>query len=890
MNYSVHSLVGACRRSCAKLSAAVEIVRPTASFVLTFPMWASHRAAKHLQAIFDFTMRALDSALCGLAVFRVPLLISIFSYVILSQPAQIRELHLDFAESTADWVRAAMILALLIVLIFTIMASIEVSIRAFPRPQSSKEFSFFYRAMQLACGLAITVGFQHGGYYALAGHSVSYATFSDVYRYVIQTFGYMSELASFPETIIIEPFVSISLSAYALSACVTLLSLGCIITAMFGKISFRINSVIRRICEEGAFIQSRLYALYFAVTIALLVVFSFILFTDASPLLSLPQSLGSIAITLIFLCALTSHATAVDDLGRRLGYPLLGLLFCMAVAFSYFNLNDNHAFRTTLLFPLRWEKGTLSPDFDYTMRQMEERGAVLYAGEWTTQTDVHPLPYIESAFLDWIKSRPESARERFKGKPYPIFIVAAEGGGIYAAAQAAAFLARLYDRCPALAHHVFAISGVSGGSVGASVLAAAVGTFHSSTFAYVDRCENSVEHQPGPIEKAALAIIKEDHLAPVVAAGLFPDFFQRFIPYPIPQFDRARALEKSLERSWDQAVSKTHNPLKASFREHWKPSGNAPMLFLNATSLETGEQIVISPVASPQQVGLSRKSSFRSIFQEFAGLPARYDLPLSTAVGLSARFPGISPAGHSEIREGPPEEPNLLVNNTGHFVDGGYVDNSGAETALHIANAISVLTKIEQAGGDNQQPNSSGMDVDIRLIIIGGGADETTWAPVDLTFKELGAPLTAMLKVRSMRANLTIRRATELYPTIQVSLPFEFFQPPLGWKIRTRTVDVIGAMIGVPELCIDLAEVPNEQTLWARLHPPTFEVFVHPSVRQFLAWNWALRQNHCSACRILHLVRGGEMNETDPEPSCTHIPSTSAPKSHGPDQTHVGPP
>src|SRR5262249_31490051 len=73
------------------------------------------------------------------------------------------------------------------------------------------------------------------------------------------------------------------------------------------------------------------------------------------------------------------------------------------------------------------------------------------------------------AFKMWFESRQD--KSRFEHSGFPIYIVAAEGGGILAAAHAASFLAQIQDICPGFSHHLFSISGVSGGSVGAAVFA-----------------------------------------------------------------------------------------------------------------------------------------------------------------------------------------------------------------------------------------------------------------------------------------------------------------------------------------------------------------------------------------------------------------------------------
>ncbi|WP_340671948.1 hypothetical protein [Bradyrhizobium ottawaense] len=79
---------------------------------------------------------------------------------------------------------------------------------------------------------------------------------------------------------------------------------------------------------------------------------------------------------------------------------------------------------------------------------------------------------VES-FRDWLRQKPRLAEAERLGE-YPVFIVAAQGGGIYAANNAARFLARMQDLCPAFRQHLFAISGVSGGSVGSAIFAAAL--------------------------------------------------------------------------------------------------------------------------------------------------------------------------------------------------------------------------------------------------------------------------------------------------------------------------------------------------------------------------------------------------------------------------------
>src|SRR5262249_39849276 len=152
---------------------------------------------------------------------------------------------------------------------------------------------------------------------------------------------------------------------------------------------------------------------------------------------------------------------------------------------------------------------------------------------------------------------------------YPVFIVAAQGGGIYAANNAARFLARMQDLCPGFRRHLFAISAVSGGSVGSAIFAAALhaedGSVDSSApdgktcpkiadfLAGVGRAQDI--DAPGPAEQRVASVLATDFLSPLVARFLFTDFTQLFSPVAIPIFDRARFLEYTLENAGDRLLA-----------------------------------------------------------------------------------------------------------------------------------------------------------------------------------------------------------------------------------------------------------------------------------------------------------------------------------------------
>jgi hypothetical protein len=87
----------------------------------------------------------------------------------------------------------------------------------------------------------------------------------------------------------------------------------------------------------------------------------------------------------------------------------------------------------------------------------------------TRENSVPLSASADEAFQHWLETRQN--RSDFPDE-YPVFLIAAAGGGHYAAAHAAYVLARMQDRCSWFAHHTFALSGVSGGSLGISIFSA----------------------------------------------------------------------------------------------------------------------------------------------------------------------------------------------------------------------------------------------------------------------------------------------------------------------------------------------------------------------------------------------------------------------------------
>jgi hypothetical protein len=331
---------------------------------------------------------------------------------------------------------------------------------------------------------------------------------------------------------------------------------------------------------------------------------------------SIPQGLGMGTILFLAAASWVSVGSFLVYLGGRWQFPVITILVGFAVLFSLWN--DNHYIRTV-------------------------------APQEVKRSDV-----IQS-FRDWYTL---AEKNDGAGVVHPLFVVATEGGGIRAAYWTATVLGEVQDTNPAFASHLFAISGVSGGSLGAVVFDALLAEPSPAPFKFKDKADD---------------ILGQDFLSPALASMLYPDFVQRFLPFPVAYFDRGRALELGWERGWRDTMG--NNRFAESFVNLWNRSREwMPALFLNGTSVEKGHRIVTTNLRLTN-VFLDAEDAADTLAEH--GLPATKaacNIPLSTAADMSARFTYVSPAGRFP--------------NGSHVVDGGYFENSGATTALEIVTRI----------------------------------------------------------------------------------------------------------------------------------------------------------------------------------------------------------
>jgi len=251
-----------------------------------------------------------------------------------------------------------------------------------------------------------------------------------------------------------------------------------------------------------------------------------------------------------------------------------------------------------------------------------------------------------------------------------MIFVAIEGGGLRSAYWSAAVLDRLNTESNGEFYsHLFAISGVSGGSLGG--------------FAYSEMARHK---RPS---KELFAFLKEDYLSPILSGLLFSDALQGVIPTPISKLDNASVFEQSMEDSWATIVkTSSFTDTVDSFRAI-DAQDQLPNLYLNTTNVESGRRFIITP--RPVSVDEDRGDTYFS-FDPDRPTPLG-DIRWSTAVSLSARFPLVSPPGLILTKPTLEDEqtwPSSLFHTKpseviwGQLVDGGYFDNSGLVTVRDL--------------------------------------------------------------------------------------------------------------------------------------------------------------------------------------------------------------
>ena len=377
----------------------------------------------------------------------------------------------------------------------------------------------------------------------------------------------------------------------------------------------------------------------------------------------------------------------------------------------------------------------------------------------------------------------------------PIVFVATAGGGLRAAYWTATILGRLADTQPGFVDHLFAISAVSGGSLGAAMVEALI-----------------AEQQRGrlpagsSIERDAQLLLANDFLGRTVARMMYTDPLlplSRLLRFS----DRGKALEIGWSATWDELKLPPDradpNPLDDSFLHLWRdvPNGGwrRPILLLNATHEERGKRIITSNIRITSD-------PFADAWDLHALLGR--DLRVTTAAHNSARFTYVSPAGTIMPDDGTIE---------GHVLDGGYFENNGALTLLEITREalmqlrglklrpviIQITSDPEMLKRDQPREQDITCGEEAGPLPFDARRDaRSTWAVAN----EMLAPAGGLLAGREARGILAAKelaRWSGCFARDEVGVTPVFIhlgmcgkaRPPLGWVMAEQSREDIQAML-----------------------------------------------------------------------------------------------
>ncbi|WP_310388026.1 hypothetical protein [Roseateles sp.] len=410
-------------------------------------------------------------------------------------------------------------------------------------------------------------------------------------------------------------------------------------------------------------------------------------------------------------------------------------------------------------------------------------------GWWTDNHHVQPAtldghvaaparPGVGEAFAQHLAGRIEPAGAPAAAKPLPVIFIASEGGGIRAAFWTAEVLNQLAAAEPGWPAQTFALSGVSGGSLGLASWLATQRAGLCPQMSYRDTGGLGWSGGTSPVGRH----LGDDFLSAPVAGMLFYDLLQRFWPFAVDSFDRSRALEAS----WQRAHADL--PGQPFARPLWQwyagCEGRLPELLINTTVVETGQRAVLTRLADGEAASifvnalkldgqdLMSAGRFSSAAQSVAGL-----------VHHSARFPALSPAGTVSYRAAA-EAP---LRPTVRLVDGGYYDNSGAQTLVDL---IDYLCKRQR---EQQPPEQRQFRPIVLLVRNAPEAFDAQRRAEQLSpsgwFPESGSIVAGLYNARS--AHAVTARLTLLQimgpDLIDLAVPINSAaaKAPLGWTLST---------------------------------------------------------------------------------------------------------
>ena len=481
------------------------------------------------------------------------------------------------------------------------------------------------------------------------------------------------------------------------------------------------------------------------------------------------------------------------------------------------------------------------------------------------------IPAADDAMKDWLearlKDRPNVADHvKPAKKRFPVFLVAARGGGFYSAYHTALTLARLQDLCPRFREHVFAISGVSGGSLGASLFAAISDNIKESGS---PGCAGNAS-RPRIFEATVKDYFTHDLLSALISTFLFYDIPRIVMPFIPSRFHRGTAMEASFAQAFDAVKQPSWiNPFEEPFFSRWSPNGHTPALLFGSVSVSapmpvTVGQIYFSSVKWMNEALKELAQKWRdegakevlekaridpetlndpSIIKKFQDLSEAWGLEqwnkkfaddnfvesiqlldifpdinmlLGEAASISSRFPLVTPSASIAPENGVASQLQIGVGDRIQLADGGYWDNTGLDAL------VGVIKRLEAT---RERWQRSDVEVTFHVISFFDPHFEPNKTVFQIKEKsavvsEAAVPLRAMIEMRPLSDGRQFARLARMgYTPINFTLIDSRFNPALSWSLSNKTKLEIERRSGLAPQEVDAEPIICCDRLGRKYHP-----------------------------------------------------------------------
>lgn len=389
---------------------------------------------------------------------------------------------------------------------------------------------------------------------------------------------------------------------------------------------------------------------------------------------------------------------------------------------------------------------------------------------------------VKDYFIQWVKDRDTLIR---KSKEFPVYFVLSDGGASRSGYWVASVLGKLEDTSQhGFSKHLFCLSGASGGSVGNAA-------FYTLLKDAADRPDKNLPNNQS-FYQAGKEYLRSDFLTYTLSRMLGHDFLVTMFPFNTGG-DRAKALTDGLELAPKDSVL-LKNQLQVPFSElavyKNRVNSKLPILCVNTTRMQDGAPSVISTIAIDPL-------TFNNRLDVLARLTGKNDMKLSTAVVLGASFPYVSPAGRIDglkfLKQGPTEFPF-------YFVDGGYVDNSGAGVVHEMIIKLNALRDSICASKNDTILQSNCQKITFYVMHISNGPEgDISLKKVNPFVNDLAAPLKTLMGAYGVQTSINDSRLKNYlsglyrnnlhYKPINLYRPQEPLKYSMNWVISGRTLD-----------------------------------------------------------------------------------------------------